>query len=253
MIHSRPTRYPLFAIRLLPPVSLTPIADRVVDATLPDVPGGWKRSRLIVGDRVLTFLHPRSPDDFLEDERVLAANALDDYMPYWATIWPASYRFASALFAADWPPGSEVWELGSGTGIVGLAACLRGWNITFTDYDQQALDLCLRNARDNGFHSAKARLLDWRHPAPCRVRFVIGCEVTYDAASHPVLLRLLSELLTDDGVCWLADPGRSQARPFYELAIAAGYLVSVRDETASPAPFHDDGRFQIFELQRSLG
>lgn len=183
---------------------------------------------------------------------MLAANALDDYMPYWATIWPASYRLASALFAADWPSGSEVWELGSGTGIVGLVACLRGWNGTFTDYDPQALELCLRNASDNGFTSAQARLLDWRHPAPCRVPFVIGCEVTYDAASHPVLLRLLSELLTEDGVCWLADPGRTQAKPFYNLARSAGFLVTVRDEAGQLTAFQDDGRFQIFELQRSV-
>lgn len=86
---------------MLPAVSLIPVTDLIVDSTLPAIPGGWKRSRLIVGDRELSFLHPRSPDDFLEDERVLAANVLDDYMPYWATIWPASYRFASALFSAD--------------------------------------------------------------------------------------------------------------------------------------------------------
>jgi predicted nicotinamide N-methyase len=236
---------------LLPPVSLIPVADPIVDSRLPAIPGGWKRSRLIVGERELRFLHPRSPDDFLEDERVLAANALDDYMPYWPTIWPASYRFASALFAADWPTGSEVWELGSGTGIVGLVACLRGWDVTFTDYDPQALELCLRNASDNGFASAKARLLDWRKPSPQRVPIVIGCEVTYDAKSHPVLLRLLSELLTADGVCWLADPGRTQAKPFYNLALSAGFRMAVRDEAGELTAFQDDGRFQIFELRRS--
>ncbi len=222
----------------------------MADGALPSIPGGWQRSTLIVGERELVFHHPRSPDDFLEDERVLAANALDDYMPYWATIWPASYRFASALFAADWPPGTEVWELGAGTGLVGLVACLRHWNVTFTDYDPQALELCLRNARDNGLMNAKSRLFDWRQPAPCRVPVVIGCEVTYDAHSHPVLLRLLHELLTDDGVCWLADPGRTQARPFHDLAVAAGFQVSVRDETGSLTQFQDDGRFQIFELRR---
>lgn len=235
---------------VLPAVSLVPVADHVVDGDLPAIPGGWKRSTLVVGERELVFHHPRSPDDFLEDERVLAANALDDYMPYWATIWPASYRFASALFAADWPTGAEVWELGAGTGIVGLAACLRGWNVTFTDYDKQALELCLRNARDNQLDSARAELLDWRKPAPRRVPFVIGCEVTYDAASHPVLLRLLHELLMDEGVCWLADPGRTQARPFHDLAKSAGFEVRVRDESGTLTPFHDDGRFQIFELRR---
>ncbi len=42
----------------------------------------------------------------LDDPGVLAWNRRDDYMPYWAYLWPGAYLLAEAVAAEEWG-GSE--------------------------------------------------------------------------------------------------------------------------------------------------
>jgi predicted nicotinamide N-methyase len=219
--------------------------------TLPEVPGGWRSDVLDIGGRSLKMFRPADPDLFLDDEQVHAENSRNDYMPYWAFLWPSALSMAtSVLNSTDWPAGSEVLELGAGTGLVGLAGLLRGDRLVFSDYDRTALHLCRLNARLNGLGDPELLHLDWREEPSRRFSVMIGCEVTYDAALHETLLDLLERMLLPGGICWLGDPGRYQSRFFYERARKRPFDLQLTTGRGEPVSEIRAGEFHILKIRR---
>src|SRR5581483_5828823 len=102
---------------------------------LPDVPGGWTEREWTLAGREFRLWLPASPDAFLDDPDVAQRHERDEYMPYWAYLWPASLPLAEAVLHEKWQPGTRVVELGAGIGLVGLSALAAGCHVTFTDYD----------------------------------------------------------------------------------------------------------------------
>src|SRR5438270_4387683 len=92
-----------------------------------------------VGGRPLTLVRPADPDVMLDDPTVLAWNRRDDYMPYWAYLWPGAFLLAEAVAAEPWEAGTLGLEIGCGLGLAGLAGLSRGLRVTFTDYDAAPL------------------------------------------------------------------------------------------------------------------
>src|SRR5262249_36892631 len=153
-------------------------------------------------------------DRLLDDPAVLAANIKDDYMPYWADIWPASRMMAKALLREpierfqrrnDGP--IVALELGCGLGLAGIAALKRGMYVIFSDYDLTALQFAERNARLNGYSNFQLLPLDWRAP-PDRacVPLIIAADLTYELRNIDPLIALIKKLLLPEGVCFLTDP-----------------------------------------------
>ncbi|MEZ6067618.1 MAG: methyltransferase domain-containing protein [Planctomycetaceae bacterium] len=218
---------------------------------LPAIPGGWRVESIAVVDRMLKLVLPARPDDFLDDPDVLAANQTDDYMPYWSYLWPSSVDMAQAVLSAEWGPDRRVLELGCGVGLVGLAALQGGYELTFSDHDPVAVQTAVHNARLNGLERrAHGVVLDWREPTASRWPVIIGCEVTYEARNHSILLALLRSMLEPGGVAWFGDPGRSQAPPFIALARQYGFAVRILDRQLRPVDVASDGSytFQLIEL-----
>lgn len=216
---------------------------------LPDVAGGWTTDVVDLGFCALELVRPALPDALLDDPLVLEANRLDDYMPYWSYLWPAAVPMARSLAHAAWPPGARVLELGSGIGLVGLAALARGWDVTFSDYDETSLALCRLNALRNGFPAARTLRLDWRAPTSLQFPVILGCEVIYERRNHAPILDVLDRMLAPAGCCWIGDPGRTQAPPFCELARSRGYAVAMRDERGALRSAYRQ-QFCLFELRR---
>ncbi|MEW4487959.1 methyltransferase [Thalassoglobus sp. JC818] len=219
--------------------------------SLPEIPGGWQDREFDVSGTTLKVLCPAQPDLFLDDDEVLKANEQNDYTPYWAFLWPSSITMSLLISQAPWTPGTQVLELGSGIGLVGLAGLARGDRVTFSDYDPTSLHLCRMNAVRNGFSDPATLQLDWREPTAQQFDAIVGCEVTYDAPSHGVILNLLSFMLSENGVCWLGDPGRYQSERFYQMAQSEGFSVRVLDTELNELKQPKSNGFQIMELRRS--
>ncbi len=217
---------------------------------LPPIPGGWIEEIVEIGARHLILNRPANPDVFLDSDEVIQANNHNDYMPYWTYLWPSAINMARAIQQAPWPLGSEVLELGAGIGLAGLAAQLRGDRVVYSDYDKTALYVCQVNAIKNGFPLPETWAFDWREPVERRFSVIIGCEVTYDAAMHPVLLDLLDRMLAENGICWLADPGRFQSPFFFQMSQARGYSVRIFIESHRQIETPSAEGFQIFELRK---
>ena len=67
----------------------------------------------------LTLLRPESPEALIDEE----AFAHDEFLPYWAELWPAATALAEALPDVG---GCGVVELGCGLGVPSLVAAARG-------------------------------------------------------------------------------------------------------------------------------
>lgn len=213
-------------------------------ANLPEIPGGWTERTWCIADHELSLYLPAVPDAFLDDPQVLAAHARDEYMPYWAFLWPAALTLAQAVLQRPWPKGTHVVELGAGIGLVGVAALAAGYQVTFTDYDPLAVQLCAVNARKNGFTEFSAELVDWRTPPQWRVPVILGCELLYEDRNHEPLLELTRQWLIPSGTAWFADGGRMRAERFYRLIPHYGLRVSIHDETGISLPQLRVGRYQ---------
>ncbi|MDB4802501.1 methyltransferase [bacterium] len=203
------------------------------------------------GKKSLSIYCPADPDLFLDDNDVMAANEKNDYMPFWTFLWPSAIQMASLMDQAPWESGSSVLELGSGLGLVGLAALKRGDEVTFSDYDPTALHVCRMSSIKNGLPDPSVLQLDWRQPIDEQYDAIIGCEVTYDAPMHTVILDLCDKMLKPEGVCWFGDPGRYLSPDFYRLALSRTYQVRILNKELNEIEIPSSEGFQIFELRRT--
>jgi predicted nicotinamide N-methyase len=139
-----------------------------------------------VGEVELSLLRPVSPDALLDED----AFARDEFLPYWAELWPAATALAVALPDVA---GLRVVELGCGLGLPSLVAAARGADVTASDWAEDAIELLRENAARNGL-ALRAEVRDWREPWPERFDVVIAADVLYERRNVEPLLERLREL-----------------------------------------------------------
>ncbi len=177
----------------------------------------------------------------LDDPSVLAWNHRDDYMPYWAYLWPGAFLLAEAVAREKWTEGTRALELGCGLGLAGLAGLRQGLQVTFSDYDTGAFEFLARSADANGFAPERysLRRLDWREPPDERFPVILGADILYERRLAPLVVNVLSAMLADGGLALIADPYRASAEGFRALVEAAGLqcqVVAVSAETQELGP-----------------
>jgi predicted nicotinamide N-methyase len=131
----------------------------------------------------LELLRPSSPDALIDEE----AFAHDEFLPYWAELWPAARALAETLPEVD---GLRVVELGCGLGLPSLVAAAKGASVTATDWSPEAIALLRDNASRNGL-ALQAEVRDWREPWGARFDLALAADVLYERRNvEPVLERL---------------------------------------------------------------
>ncbi len=218
---------------------------------LPEIPGRWVEKTVVVGRHQFVLAVPNGPDLLLDDAQVLQAQQQDDFMPYWAYLWPVAIEMAGwVLQEADWPAGTRVLEIGAGLGLVSVAAMSRGDVVTTSDYTADAVQTAKHNATLNGYQPAESLTLDWREPLDVQYPVILGCDVIYEARNGQPILNLLDQMLAPGGVCWLGDQVRTHSQSFVPLAIAHGYNVKQFDTAGNPIDSPQPGGFQRLVLRR---
>lgn len=142
--------------------------------------------RIVVGEVELDLLRPESAEALIDEE----AFADDEFLPYWAELWPAARALAAALPDVG---GLRVVELGCGLGVPSLVAAARGAEVTATDWAADAIDLLRRNAVRNGL-VVQAQVRDWREPWDERFDLALAADVLYEQRNVAPLLARLHEL-----------------------------------------------------------
>lgn len=166
-----------------------------------------------VGGLALRVVRPVEPDRLLDDPTVHDRNRVDDYMPYWAYLWPGAFLLADAAAREAWGEGCRALEIGCGLGLAGLVAAARGVRVHFTDYDSEALAFVRRSAVANGLGPDRVSFapFDWREPHGERFPIILGADVLYERRLVPLVAGVLAARLEPDGFALLADPFRAAA------------------------------------------
>jgi predicted nicotinamide N-methyase len=201
-------------------------------------------SRLEFAGYSVGVVRPADPDLMLDDLVVHAWNQRDDYMPYWAYMWPGSLLLAEVVAREPWAEENrprEVLEIGCGVGLAGLVCLSRGLRVCFSDYDQAALDFVARSAEVNGWGSThfRTRLLDWRDLPAETYPVIVGSDLLYERRLVPLVAGVLAALLEPGGMGLLSCPGRASAQGFPAALEALGLDVRVdvvesRSEAGEP-------------------
>jgi predicted nicotinamide N-methyase len=148
--------------------------------------------------------------------------------PFWAFPWAGGQ--ALARYVLDHPDtvrDRDVLDLGSGSGLVAIAAARAGGRVTACDSDPQALDAIRRNTAANGV-TVTVRGGDALGAEPSGESVILVGDMFYGPTPTNRVMRFLRRCERVDGATALVgDPGRGFLLPdrFVKLA---GYDVPVR-------------------------
>jgi predicted nicotinamide N-methyase len=159
----------------------------------------------------LRLLRPREAEALISEE----AFAQDEFLPYWAELWPSAIELVEALPEVA---GLRLVELGCGLGLPSLIAARAGAFVLATDWSEEAVALLRGNAERNEIE-LETECVDWQRPERLVERapfdLVLAADVLYERRYVELLLELLPRL--GDEVL-LADPGRPFTKAFLERA-----------------------------------
>ena len=167
-----------------------------------------------MGEVELSLLRPVSPDALLDED----AFARDEFLPYWAELWPAANALAAALPDVA---GLRVVELGCGLGLPSLVAAARGADVTASDWAEDAVALLRENAARNDL-VVRVEVRDWREPWPERFDVALAADVLYERRNVEPLLDRLRQLAP---VAYVGLAGRPYEAEFLGRAGSAAAIA----------------------------
>ena len=190
---------------------------------------------------VVELLRPENSDALITEEDYVR----DERLPYWADLWPSSFALAGYIAAVE-GRGRRLLELGCGVGLVSLAAARAGFDVTATDYYEDALAFARVNVVRNGFAEPRVRMIDWRSlPGDLGTyEVVVASDVLYEPRYPALIADVLARSLAPGGEGLIADPGRVAAPAFPVECDARGLAVTSR----ATVPYTDGEIHQTIEI-----
>lgn len=188
---------------------------------------------VVLGGRSVVLLRPRDSEALIDE----AAFEREEFLPYWAELWPSALALARVVGALPLA-GARVVELGCGLALPSLAAAQAGARVLATDWSPDAVVLVRLNAARNRI-DVETALCSWAEPgvlldgAPWDL--VLASDVLYERRNADALLGLLPRLGDE---AFLADPGRPPAAAFVEAAARDWTVETTRDPLAPWVSLH---------------
>jgi predicted nicotinamide N-methyase len=165
-------------------------------------------------DRSLRITRPVDAESLLDED----AFDHEEFLPYWAELWPSGRALAEIIGERD-VAGLRVVELGCGLGLPSLSAALGGATVLATDWSPDAVDLVRKNADANGL-TLEVDVVGWAAPEALIERapfdLVLASDVLYERRNADELLDLLPKLGRE---VLVADPSRPFTKSFLERAV----------------------------------
>jgi len=228
--------------------ALSPEQAAVVQQTLDDLNTQFDvvQTDIRIGPRMVTLHHPRDADDLIDE----AAFAIDERLPYWADVWPSARVLAERLLTTR-VDERRLLEVGCGSGLVSVAAAIAGFDVTSTDYYDEALRFTALNVLVNTGVLIDTRAADWRRFPHDIGRFdlVVASDVLYEPEHASLVAAVIDRTLTARGSAMIADPGRLAAPQFVEQCKERGMPAAIVDRI----PFEEGEIRQtidIYEVRR---
>ena len=223
--------------------NLSAEATALVNQTLEELSRDFDivRTDVPVLGRIVRMHHPRNADDLIDEDAYVA----DERLPYWADIWPSARVLAERVVSMP-VDGRRFLELGCGAGLVSVAAAIAGFDVTATDYYDEALRFTALNVLVNTGVLIGTRTADWRRVPHDMGRFelVVASDVLYEPAHAALIASVLDRTLTGRGSAIIADPGRLAAPQFLDECKERGMPSAMLDRV----PFEDGDIRQTIDL-----
>jgi ETFB lysine methyltransferase len=199
------------------------------------------RTDFPLGGRVVTIHHPRNADELIDED----AFAEDERLPYWADIWPSARVLADRVVALS-VDERRFLELGCGAGLVSVAAAMAGFDVTATDYYEEALRFTALNVLINTGVLIETREADWRRfPHDIgRFELVVASDVLYEREHATLIPSVLDRTLAGRASAIIADPGRVAAPEFVEQCKERGMPTAILERV----PYEDGAIRQTIDL-----
>ena len=205
---------------------------------------------LDVAGRPLRLLRPRDPEALLDED----AFEREEFLPYWAEVWPSSLALADMVEKCV-RPRMRVLELGCGLALPSIVAALAGARAAASDWSADAVDAARRNAALNGV-AVEAVRCSWDDAealvAAAPWDLVVASDVLYERRNVSLLLALLPRLV-DGGEVLLSDPGRPPTAAFLEDAAAEWQIEAAPDARLPRGGVYRLRKRRTFDDERSEG
>lgn len=171
-----------------------------------------------VNGRAITLVKPANADHLISE----ADYVMDERLPYWADLWPSA-RVLSATMAREAGTGQRLLEMGCGLGLATVGAMLGGFEVTATDYYEDALHVTRANAARNLSREPAVRMVNWREWPTDLGMFdvVMAADVLYEKEYALLVGACMARALAPHGLAIVADPGRL-ALPLFRENLPAG-------------------------------
>ena len=151
---------------------------------------------------------------------------------YWDRIWPSSVALSEYLIHQFFPTrleGTNVLEIGCGTGVPGVVAAQLGAFTMFSDMVPVTLEAVKETCRLNHVKKFDTCTLDWSKKIQSKERYevVLGCEVFYDKVILADIANVLEQVLAPGGKGIFCDPNRLGLDTI-ELAFQEKYDLAIQ-------------------------
>ena len=233
----------------MPSASRSPSRRPFFHTTPADAVGELIHKPVTVGNTTFKITYPGDADRLLDHPSTHRAFNTDDYMPYWAELWPSAQMLGEALLQQSWPAGLTALEIGCGVGLPGVVALSLGMQVIFSDYDATAVEFAAQNARDNGFSNFETLPLDWRVPPDLQVPLILAADVIYEERNIPPLVAFIQAVLAADGTCLVSDPDRS-TRGGFCYALRQAKLKFTQQPMLADGPEDRQVKGTVYRIQR---
>jgi len=205
-----------------------------------------------VGESSLKILQIKNMQGYIDKLMDQTRSGKKVVLPLWAKVWPSSIVMGVSLGRFPFADGSHILEIGAGGSLNGLALAMRGFDVTITDTDQDALLFSRINALKNGLEdSVTVRKTDLSDGLGMRFDYIIGCEMLYDEAQFEQLVGFVQENLAEAPTAevLLALDLKREARGFF---VKANESFNMMKTTAgfSDKETGDDKTVNLFRLRR---
>ena len=199
------------------------------------------QTEVVLAGRRVVIHHPRNADDLISEDDFVA----DERLPYWADLWPSARVLAERIVSTA-SEERRFLELGCGAGLVSVAAAIAGFDVTATDYYEEALRFTALNVLLNTGVLIDTRIGDWRRFPHDLGRFdlVAASDVLYEQAHAGLIASVIDRTLTGRGSAIIADPGRLAAPQFIEECQTRGMPTAILERV----PFEDGSIRQTIDL-----
>lgn len=158
--------------------------------------------------KTFVFERPRDSNALLEEigeEEFM----VDEFLPYWAELWPSSDTAVDFLLSRFAEKPQSILEIGAGLGMVSVILASQGHHLTASDYSEESCGYIRKNSERNNL-SVSAVCADWRNPSFSVGVFssVVGIDILYEERWCMPVAQCIAEVLHPDGEAFIFDPHR---------------------------------------------